>query len=819
MIKPRTYAELHKDFNTLPMKYRAVPFVRIDGNFADEKTMHTVLTNLKNAGWGGISPIPVADMRRTGEATAPTLGTDAFFDAYGMLLEKAKKLDMQVVYYDDIDFPSGKYGGQVLKAHPDAHSWILTMREYECSEGEVTRRKLDADGITMSLVAYELDTGEIIDLREEVMGDSVIWDTPNGNWNILQFICRPNVDSPFVNFLNYKASMAFVETSYKAFTDRFPQYLGDVVRMTYYDDLQYIAQNRRMWSPDFNEVFLREFGFDPAPFYTALYYDIGIKSEYYTGCFMKCRAKMFADGFFRAVSDFTKKFGLLSTGHISEAKCAAVSNLTGDAMQFQQYAGATGADMIHAYMYGFNGLKLASSAAYNYEKEYVTCEIFKNYIQLDRNTLYKDAMNAFVRGVNFIMPNVMQWSGSNAYNHDISPRPPESKDPALRDPEYKALYPKYTEFLARCQSMLQGGTHVCDIAMLYPIESLHSKVFFYEQKERQFEFPPVLSFADYMSNINSVMNYCGRDLTVLHPDVFVEKGSVETERDGGILHIANDLNPENYRILIMPAMTITSIRVLRLIKQFYDLGGKILATSRLPFKITEDDDALKAEAAEILYHIFGVRDGSINYLSDYEMNQNENGGMALYLRTSMTDLDGTEYVEADRINQALWMFDTPLDIVFEHLPRVAHSGILALNLIAFKKYGAASGIRSGGVFNYIHKRHNGCEVYFVSNTTIKSYAGHIVISGCHEVEEWNPHTGKIKQMTESFGMVGGRIYTSVDADIPENTSVFYVCRPKEKVPSALKAFENFGALRRYFADKAGKTVQNKKPHLFGGNKP
>jgi hypothetical protein len=57
----------------------------------------------------------------------------------------------------------------------------------------------------MSLVAYELDTGEIIDLRDEVMGETLVWDTPDGNWNILQFICRPNTESPFVNFLNYKA--------------------------------------------------------------------------------------------------------------------------------------------------------------------------------------------------------------------------------------------------------------------------------------------------------------------------------------------------------------------------------------------------------------------------------------------------------------------------------------------------------------------------------------------------------------------------------------------------------------------------------------
>ena len=801
MIKPRTYQELHKDFMQPKNQYRPIPYVRIDGDFADEGRLIDILFDLKRAGYGGIAPIPVADPRKTATPTTPTPGSDAYWDAYGKLLERARNLDMQVVYYDDVDNPSGKFGGAVLEKYPDACSWILTMREYECTEGEVTRRTLDTNGVTMSLVAYELDSGELIDLRDEVMGDTLVWDTPDGNWNILQFICRENRDSKVVNFLNYKASMRFVEASYKTFTDHFAQYIGQVVNMTVYDDLQYLAQNRRMWTPDFNEYFEREYGFDPALLYPALYYDIGQKTEYCTACLMRCRAKMFADGFFRAVADFTDKFDLICTGNISESKTAACSNLTGDAMALHKYAGAPGTDMLHSYMYGFNGLKLTASAAYNFEKEYVTCELYNRYAELNTTILYKEAMNCFARGANVLMPNVMQWSGDTTYNHDIS----------LRNPDMRDIYPKFTDFIARCQAMLQGGTHVCDIAMLYPIESLHSKVFFYEQAERCFEFAPVLQFADYMSNINSVLNYCGRDLTVLHPDVLAEKGRCED----GVLYIDNALNPEQYRILILPAMTMTSITTLRMVRDFYECGGKVLATSCVPFKIIEDDPDLQKEAADIVEYLFDARENVLNYRSDYQIRRNECGGMAVYLRSSMTDLDGTEYVEANRINQTLWTFDTPVDIVFEHLPRIPNSGILSLNLIAFENYGATAGIASGGVFNYIHKRHEDCDVYYVSNTTVKDYEGHIVIRGSHEVEEWNPHTGKIRQFNERFGYVGGEVYTVIDAAIPHDTSVFYVCSPKNKVPDDAKRFEDFGALRKYFAEKAGKKTQNKKPHIFG----
>ncbi len=801
MIKQRTYQELHHDFLQIQDRYRAVPFVRLDGDFSDEDRMTEILFDLKRTGWGGMAPIPVSDLRKTDAPTFPVPGTDAYWDSYAALLERARKLDMRIVYYDDIDNPSGRLCGAVIEKYPDTVSHVLCLRVYECTEGELTRRTMDTDGITMSLVAFEQDTAKIVDLRDEIVGDQLIWDTPDGNWNILQFICRPNPDSRSVNLLSHEASMRFVEMSYQAFADRFASYIGDVVEMTFYDDIQFQAQNRRMWSPDFNAFFEKEYGFDPSLLYPALYYDIGEKTEYATAYLMRCRARMLSEGFFRAVSEFTAERGLMCGGSVSETKTAACSNLTGDVLQNHQYADMPAVDMTHSYMYGFNGIKLAASAAYNYGKEYVCAAAYNRYSKLDQTILYKEAMNCFVRGVNVFMPNVMQWSGKSTHNHDISMR-----NPILRD-----IYPRYTDFLARCQTMLQGGTHVCDIAMLYPIDSLHGSVYFYEQKERAFEFPPVLQFADYINNINAVLNYCGRDLTVLHPNVLEQNGRCKD----GVLYVSTPSGEHRYHILILPAMSIVSIRTLRLIKDFFECGGKVLATSSVPFKILEDDAALRKEAAEIVEYLFDAKENVLNYRSDYQLKTNERGGIAVFLRSSMTDLDGTEYVEASRINQTLWMFDTPVDIVFEHLPRIPNSGILSLNLIAFQNCGATAGIASGGVFNYIHKHHDNCEVYYVSNTTVKDYSGHILISGYHEVEEWNPHTGKIKQFNEQLTTISGNPYTTFSASIPHDTSVFYVCRPRAKKAEEIRRYDDFTELRRYYAEKAGKKLTNKRPHLFG----
>jgi len=47
--------------------------------------------------------------------------------------------------------------------------------------------------------------------------------------------------------LSYDASMTFVNLTYKRFTDRFAEFIGDTVKLTFYDDIQFRTTNRRMW--------------------------------------------------------------------------------------------------------------------------------------------------------------------------------------------------------------------------------------------------------------------------------------------------------------------------------------------------------------------------------------------------------------------------------------------------------------------------------------------------------------------------------------------------------------------------------------------
>ena len=762
----KDYKELRRDFLSMPMSCRPVPFYHMDGRFAENgKLTDEVAKNIalyKKSGYGGLTPLPVSAAQGH-EGTQPEFGTDEYYDSYKALLDKARELDMSIIFYDDLDFPTGRAGGEMESVFPRSTALALRRFEYECMEGQTVKRTLYAeDGSKlMSLVAVEIDDRRVIDLRGFIKDGALVWTVPEGNWNVEEYVCVP-AKNGYANFMSYDASMDFISLTYKRFTDRYQEYIGNVVRMTFYDDLQYRVTNRRMWDYEFNKVFEEKYGFDPSPYYPALWEEIGEDTAHYKALFMDCRAHMFADGFFKAVGDFTRRNGLASTGHVSEPKDASCSWVYGDGFLWRKPGGAVGLDLVHAYMYGFNGLKIASSAAYNYDIATVVCEIYGNYAVLDERILYCEAMNAFSRGVNFMIPHTLWLSGKARIPHEVS----------HRNPGYKDIVPALNDYMTRCQALLRGGRHICDIAMLYPIESVHSQMGLYEAEAQGFEFSQTPENTDYMTLINSIMAYAGHDLTVIHPEVMSEKVST----DDGVLYLNNTVNFERFSVLIMPGMSMISLDNLRKIKKFWDGGGKIISTVELPTRAFEfmPGKNLDEEVSKLIYEIFGVEGNSHDVLENVYENKNENGGVAYFIPSDKTGADGVYHVESRVMTELLDNLNVAYDVEIVDMPTLDDCGALSLIYPAYRNSGAADAMLKGGVFGHIHKKQDGCDVYFFSNSTMADYDSDILLRGELNPEFWNPHTGKIKRAEYEKVSYRGEIYTKIPMKLASGESIFVV---------------------------------------------
>ena len=643
----------------------------------------------------------------------------------------------------------------------DMHGKVLTLRPYPCEENENIRLTLQ-DGTHMSVVAFCEESGQIIDLREFVHGDTLEWTVPRGNWCIHDYLCVYDEERIHTNYLNYKSSTLYIESAFALFADIFEKY-GDTLNTLYYSDLCFRARNRRDWDDTFNAVFEDRYGFDPAPHYPALFFSFGSRAHRLKAIFHDCRSTQMRDGFVRAAHDFADRNHLTCFGTLMEPKATACSWLCGDNMLNNTFA--PGALLDKAYMYGTNSIKIAAGAAYNYDTKFVSCELFRNYHKQTREALYKDTMNAFARGANIMLSHVPRM-----------PAISEEEAAANRahiPPRYSHWEQDFAEFVSRMQTLLRGGAHVADIALLYPIYSIHNRTYMYDSPAEGYEYETTHPSLDYMSLINSISIYAGHDLTVLHPEVLDDRCIIE----GDTLHMDNEFNDEYFRVVVLPGTEIIRLSNLEKLASFYDQGGKILSSGLLPSMAFEYDTTGENDrrVCELVEHIFGKDACSPTLLREYCYNRNDAGGEAYVIYANMTAADGTSMVSGAQIQDVLTEFKIPYDIYLPFMPRVECPGAFNLNYPEFAHLGLNNYFPGSGMINHIHKRRGNIDIYYFSNTTEKPYNNYVMIRGKHVPEEWNPHTAKIRRLDYEYITSRGITYTRFLMDLTPSEARLIVC--------------------------------------------
>ena len=196
---------------------------------------------------------------------------------------------------------------------------------------------------------------------------------------------------------------------------------------------------------------------------------------------------------------------------------------------------------------------------------------------------------------------------------------------------------------------------------------------------------------------NLLTNYAGKDFTFIHPEVLDEKCVVAD----GKMHLQNSINREDFRILIVPSCKTISVSNLRKIHDFYEQGGTIIFTTRLPSKAVEQGK--DEEVSKTISKIFpeGDAGSGIVHLSN-------KGGKAVFIRNP----NGQTLRE--KLDQTIENFDV--------------------------EYPVNEDIR------YIHKVIDGQEVYYFANIGDTFIDIPITLSGTMNLEKWNPHNGRTETL-------------------------------------------------------------------------
>ena len=498
-----------------------------------------------------------------------------------------------------------------------------------------------------------------------------------------------------------------------------------------------------MWTASFNAAFERKHGFSPMKYYPALWYDIGPLTAAARNALFGFRAELFATNFVKKLNDFCEARGIKAGGHFDQEEPVSPVGVNGDLMKLFEHQGVPGVDDIYFHGRSNPGYKIVSSAAFNYDKPIVFAETYAAYNRLDEETVYKVAMDQHAMGVNLQVT---------------------SGGPKLWDSDF---VPRFNDYLGRLGYMLQHGRHVADIGVLYPIASLQSAFTFGggqhvhpapassptingEISAREGGVvPPEI---DYQEVGEALFRGLRVDYTYLHPDVLARRCTAV----GKTLVLDNRENREEYRVLIVPGGDTLSVAAAARIREFYEKGGAVVATSGLPTKAAEF--GRDGEIRDMVGEVFGLQAGDP---PSADLQRAMNGRLVSFVYTKRGTAGGQSYYVP---KPEPWVLEWVLARVLP-VRDVKIDGPIPL---------LKQGPDYSGALTYIHKLKHGRDVYFFANSTDEAVETTVTLRGRKVLTVWDPHTGESRPAESSSGDEHGQVTTAFRLVLPPAGSLFYV---------------------------------------------
>ena len=564
------------------------------------------------------------------------------------------------------------------------------------------------------------DTLQRVDLTAGAVNNRLDWQAPAGTWKLMAFVCVRDGD-PICDYLDPAAADRFIELTHQAYYDRFPSHFGTTIDSTFFDEPTLYRAAGRTWTDKFNEKFQARHGFDPRPYYPALWYDIGPQTQAARNYLFGFRAELYATGFPSRIRQWCATHGIWAMGHQDQEEVINPVSVSGDLMKCFQYLDVPGIDKIGGDRPAERFYKIVSSAAYNWDKALVMSETYGAMGDLPWEDIYAVAMEQYTKGINLLIPHAIWYD-----DHNVTFKPELS----WRHPRYADRLPEFNTYVARLNVLLQNeDAHVADIAVLYPIATLQA-AHYLDGPLGHYQGGVSVPEADYIDVGELLSVHVGRDYTFLHPEVLAERCVLEGDR----LVLPGRIRPGAFRVLILPGHKTIHWASLRKILAFFQQGGCVIATGQLPRKSAEfghDEDVVRAVTA-----MFGPASPEAGEVAEFQLRRSDGGGCAI----RMDKLDG------EVLRKALDVVRFPYDVMFE----------------------------SARPLRYIHKMRGDRHVYFFANLDPRPAETTVALRGRHELESWDPHTGTLRSVQVIHEKRDEMDLTRVKLSVPSGKSVFLV---------------------------------------------
>jgi len=491
---------------------------------------------------------------------------EGWFRDLAICLEAAKKLDLRMWIFDEKWWPSGEVGGKVPSQYGSKR--LIAAATAVAGPKRFTAPGYGGQTFVAAIAGQErdgaIDGATLVDLAPCISAGTLAWDVPEGAWKIMLFTWVPRLSGSryLVDGASRDCADWYIETVYRPHYDRFKDEFGKHIAGYFFDE----PETHGDWGTEVIPM-LRERGQDWKKALVA--YKFGLAGEEQTAAryaYQDAYAEAWGRTLYGGITRWCEEHNVLSIGHFLEHGNGYLNRdiCAGNMFQLMKYNSMGGIDAVFAqFRMGQRAAndppcwqtpKLGSSITHAYGKpdDITMVEIFGargQDLTYGEMKWWTDHMQ--VSGVNFMIP------------HSFNPRAPRDTDcpPYFFNGGFEPrwpLYRVYADYTSRLSVMLQGGRHVCPVALLFLGNSAHVG---------KYVTP------EYMSEALQDALY---DCDWLPYDVFED----DTKFDGAAIA----LRDERYRVLIVPPVEAIPYGTLAKAKAFFDAGGVVVGHGFLPSK-------------------------------------------------------------------------------------------------------------------------------------------------------------------------------------------------------------------------------------------
>jgi len=490
--------------------------------------------------------------------------SEEWFKKFSVCVSECKKRGMYCWIYDEDRWPSGFAGGLVNSKGHEYWRKFIVMEEVK-DEDKIEEDKL------IGVYQIEFCNDKILKI-EDVTENKERWVKEYGK---KLFKAKYEIETrylihepewfngyPYVDLLNEKVTMAFIESTHEEYKKRFSNEFGKVILGVFTDEPNY---HETPWTKSLENRFKKEKGYSFREKVPLLFYDsCNIKEAYkFRYDYYDIVTKLFVENYTKKIYEWCERNGLKLTGHfLFEDTLQSQVMSVGDLMRHYEYQHIPGIDHLTRQIDTVITVKQVSSVASQLGKERVLCE---TYGGSGMNLSFKEqkwlADWLYCLGVNLMTQHF--WTYSLRGNRKRDWPPSFSYQQPWAD-DYNIL----SDYIARLSFILSKGKRIVQILIIHPIES---------------------AFVAYRPVDKSTVEWLNNEfyklsnmLLKLHYDYeygneyLIEKYG-RTEK--GRFIIGN----QSYDIVVIPPSITLRTKTLSLLKDFVLNGGKVIAIKPLPY--------------------------------------------------------------------------------------------------------------------------------------------------------------------------------------------------------------------------------------------